>query len=168
MVRLQQAIDCGSHVNFLYECYTSPNVQGDFQPTRAVSIKTISEEVRLQEENSRYLFLVMKGKRKIGYGYSFRSRAFDHFEIGVTLIPAERHKGFGLLAHRLLVVQTFVEYRAKRLTAYTCLDNKAERSVLERCSFLHEGTMRQAGIVGSVTHDIAVYGSLRQETEVLT
>jgi RimJ/RimL family protein N-acetyltransferase len=117
MVRLQQAIDCGSHVNFLHECYTSPKVQGDFQPTRAVSTKTVSEEILSQEENSRYLFIVQENGREIGYGYSFRSRAFNHFEIGVTLIPEERHKGFGLLAHRLLVVQTFVEYRAKRLIA---------------------------------------------------
>jgi RimJ/RimL family protein N-acetyltransferase len=166
MIQLRAASDCQGDIDFLHKCYSSPDIQGEFQQTRIVDRQTIRTEIQLQAQSSRYIFIIADDELCIGYGYAFRSRTFDHFEIGVTLIPEVRRKGYGLLAHRLLITRTTATYQARRLMAYVCINNMPERLILERCHFLHEGTMRQAGTTHGVTHDIAIYGVLQQEIEV--
>ncbi len=163
MISLKQATNSKKDIDFLQRCFGSPDIMGCFQRTRVPGHETLRKRIVSQAENRKYLFLIVRGVRYIGFGYADRSRAFDHYEIGITIIPGMRRRGYGLQAHRLLLDYVIIRLKARRLVAYVSTGNKAERKVLASCSFVHEGTMRQAGVTRGVIHDIAIYGILKSE-----
>ena len=61
-------------------------------------------------------------------------------EIGISLFPAARGRGIGLEAVRLFTEQ-LLDGGWPRVQASTALDNAAMRRVLERCGYVHEGTL---------------------------
>ncbi|MBU0596902.1 GNAT family N-acetyltransferase [Patescibacteria group bacterium] len=152
-------------VDFLYGCYTTRSIQGDFQRVKTIEQELFREKIRVQNNKGNHTFIVVKGDSPVGYAYSNKSPCFNHYEIGVTLVPEERHKGLGIITHRLLVKQALVQLHAKRLIAYVSTRNIAERKVLEKLAFQCEGIMRQAGTTGDIVHDIAIYGALHYELE---
>jgi len=167
MIELEPAVVSKKHIDFLYGCYCSEAVQGNFQPTKTISYERIAESLRLQDEMFKYVFIIVYNGLYVGYAYSYLSRAFNHFEIGVTVMPSMRRIGLGSFAHQVLIAWTLENHKTHRLTAYVSYDNTAERIILERLGFHLEGVMRQAGIIREALHDIAVYGALRSELALM-
>jgi RimJ/RimL family protein N-acetyltransferase len=87
-------------------------------------------------------------------------------EIGVALLPEHRSRGVGTAAHRVLVGHLFDFTTVHRLEALTAVENVAERKVLERVGFAHEGVLRGAAFLQGTWRDVAVYGLLRDDRVV--
>jgi RimJ/RimL family protein N-acetyltransferase len=65
------------------------------------------------------------------------------FELGIELYdPADRGRGYGGGAVRLITNLLFDEHGASRVQASTAVGNAAMRRVLERLGFAYEGVMR--------------------------
>lgn len=155
-----------SHTHFLYKCFTSSEIRGNFQPTIDTNCNKIRIDIISQQKLSKCIFVIEHENKLIGYAYVKKSQIFCHHEIGVTLIPRARNKGLGYIAHRLLVIYVLDNFKINKLVAYVSEGNVRERAILIRCSFKCEGIMRQAGYVGDKTHNIAIYGALKHELEV--
>ncbi len=91
------------------------------------------------------------------------------FEIGISLFAeADRGRGYGRDAVRVLTQYLFDELDADRVQASTEVGNLAMRSVLEQLGYTYEGTLR-AFMPGSDGRrdDYAMYGVIRAEWNTL-
>jgi RimJ/RimL family protein N-acetyltransferase len=81
-------------------------------------------------------------------------------EIGITLFPDARGRGFGLEA-----VTLFTEYLLReemdRVQASTAVDNVAMRTVLERAGYEFEGVLRSYAPGDDRREDYAMYAAVR-------
>jgi RimJ/RimL family protein N-acetyltransferase len=147
-------------VVFLHDCFTSKDIRGSFQPCRNISVEKVMQEIIASADTRRFVFIVEQDANAIGYAYAHHIPAFDHYEIGATLLPSMRERGIGTLVHKMLLTRIFNVYKARRLHAFVSTKNIAEVKVLEACGFLREGVMRSGGILDGAWHDLAVYGLL--------
>jgi RimJ/RimL family protein N-acetyltransferase len=82
-------------------------------------------------------------------------------EIGITLFPDARGRGFGAEAVKLLTELLFSE-GIERIQASTALDNVAMRRVLEQIGYGFEGVLRGfAPAAGDGREDYALYAATR-------
>jgi RimJ/RimL family protein N-acetyltransferase len=86
-------------------------------------------------------------------------------EVGYTLDPAHRGKGYATEALERVLECLFTDVAVTRVHASLHPDNVASMRVLERCGFLYEGTARQAYWVGDVCTDDPLFGLLRADWE---
>jgi RimJ/RimL family protein N-acetyltransferase len=81
-------------------------------------------------------------------------------EIGITLFPDARGRGFGLEA-----VTLFTDYLLReamdRVQASTAVDNVAMRTVLERAGYEFEGVLRSYAPGEDGREDYAIYATVR-------
>lgn len=86
------------------------------------------------------------------------------YEIGISLFdPADRGKGYGVEATRLLVDHLFDAEEAARVQATTAESNAAMRAVLERLGFRFEGTLRSFFPGGDGRLDYVMYAVTRAD-----
>jgi RimJ/RimL family protein N-acetyltransferase len=85
------------------------------------------------------------------------------WNIGVALLTAERGKGYGTRAQRLLAEYLFAHTRVNRVEASTEFVNLAEQRALERAGFTREGVLRGARFRGGAWRDMVMYSVLRAE-----
>lgn len=85
------------------------------------------------------------------------------WEIGITLLPPHRGKGYGSAAQRALAVYLFSTTIANRVEADTDAGNVAEHRALERAGFTREGVRRGYQWRDGAWHDSVVYAVLRGE-----
>ncbi|WP_255950118.1 GNAT family N-acetyltransferase [Streptomyces odontomachi] len=85
------------------------------------------------------------------------------WNIGISLLTAERGKGHGTRAQRQLVEYLFAHTKANRIEAGTEVVNIPEQRALERAGFTREGVLRGAYFRGGVWRDMAQYSVLRAE-----
>lgn len=81
--------------------------------------------------------------------------------------PADRGKGMGLEAHRLLVDHLFKHRGLHRVEVLTAAENVPEHKLLEKLRFLHEGILRKARFAGGAWHDLHLYAILEDEWQAL-
>jgi RimJ/RimL family protein N-acetyltransferase len=86
------------------------------------------------------------------------------WDIGVSVRPHWRGQGIGRQAHELLVEHLWTTTDVHRIEAHTDTANTAERAVLARIGFTHEGTLRRAQYRRGTHHDLAIYALLRPAT----
>jgi RimJ/RimL family protein N-acetyltransferase len=86
--------------------------------------------------------------------------------IGSFVLPEHRGRGVGTAAHHAIVRYLFSHTPAVRIEAGTEVENAAERRVLERVGFVHEGTLRKAVFRDGDWRDMAVYGMLRSDVGI--
>jgi RimJ/RimL family protein N-acetyltransferase len=98
--------------------------------------------------------------RTVKHGGGIANRVY---EIGVTIAPAHRGRGYGEEAQRLLVAYLFATYPIMRVQATTDITNVAEQRALERAGFTREGVLRQAQFRAGSWHDMVMYSKLRGE-----
>lgn len=97
---------------------------------------------------------------QVRYGPNEGSIAYN---IGITLAPEHRGKGYGVEAQRLLAAYLFATYPIMRVEAQTDITNSAEQRALEKAGFTREGIARKAQWRGGDWHDLVVYSRLRGE-----
>ena len=94
------------------------------------------------------------------YGPNAASAAWN---IGITVLPEYRGRGYGSLAQRLLARHLFATTPANRVEAATDIENIAEQRALERAGFHREAVLRQAQWRNGGWHDLVLYSVLRSD-----
>jgi ribosomal-protein-alanine N-acetyltransferase len=88
------------------------------------------------------------------------------FEIGIDVFdPAQRGKGIGTQALRLLLTRLFESESAHRVQATTDVDNTAMRALSDRCGLGCEGVMRSFMPSIDGPKDYAIYAITRDQWE---
>jgi len=98
--------------------------------------------------------------RSVAYGPNPESRCWN---IGVSLVPTERRRGYGWRAQRLLVGHLFATTGANRVEASTDVINVASQRSLEKAGFAREGVLRGAQFRAGDWHDLVSYSVLRPD-----
>lgn len=98
------------------------------------------------------------GYRVVTHGGGFANRVY---EIGITVAPEHRRRGYGAEAQNLLVAYLFATYPIARVQATTDVENLPEQRALERAGFAREGVLRQAQFRGGSWHDVVMYSKVR-------
>ncbi len=97
---------------------------------------------------------------RVVYGPNEGSQAYN---IGITLSPKFRGKGYGTEAQRLFADYLFSTYTVMRVEASTDVANVAEQQALIKAGFTREGVARKAQWRAGDWHDLIVYSKLRGE-----
>lgn len=97
------------------------------------------------------------------YGPNRRSAAWN---IGITVLPEHRRRGYGTAAQRMLAEHLFATTDANRVEASTDVDNVIEQRALERAGFQREGVLRGAQYRGGRWHDLVLYACVRDSRSV--
>ena len=97
---------------------------------------------------------------QVAYGPNEGSQAYN---IGITLAPEHRGKGYGSEAQRLFADYLFSTYTVNRVEASTDVANQAEQRALAKAGFTREGVARKAQWRMGNWHDLMVYSKLRGE-----
>jgi RimJ/RimL family protein N-acetyltransferase len=87
-----------------------------------------------------------------------------YYNIGIYLLGAERGKGYGTEAQRLLADYLFATTLAHRVEASTDVTNVAEQRALEKAGFTREGVLRGIQYRFGAWHDMVSYSKLRGES----
>jgi RimJ/RimL family protein N-acetyltransferase len=98
--------------------------------------------------------------RLVLHGPPPASRAY---QLGITIAPAHRGKGYGTEAQQLIAAYLFATYPIARVEAETDVTNAAEQHALDRAGFTREGILRRAQWRAGAWHDLALYSKLRDE-----
>ncbi|MGH3327902.1 MAG: GNAT family N-acetyltransferase [Streptomycetales bacterium] len=96
----------------------------------------------------------------VSYGPNPESRAWN---IGISLVPQARGRGYGSEAQRLLADYLFETTPAHRIEASTDVENGPEHRALEKAGFRREGVARGAQHRKGVWHDMVTYARLRTD-----
>ena len=104
--------------------------------------------------------LGVTGWHVVSYGGTVGCAAWN---FGITLLPAERGRGVGAIAQRLLADHLFATTELDRVEAGTDVDNVAERRSLVKAGFREEGTIRGAQLRGGRRTDLVSYARLRTD-----
>jgi RimJ/RimL family protein N-acetyltransferase len=90
--------------------------------------------------------------------------AFNQFgHVGISLLPAARHQGYGREMVRLLCHYGFRFRNLHRIELETLASNTAMRRLAESCGFVQEGIQREQAYDGDGFADLVLYGLLRRE-----
>ncbi|MEV6924310.1 GNAT family protein [Dactylosporangium sp. NPDC051485] len=89
------------------------------------------------------------------------------WNIGISLLPEFRGKGYGTQAQRLLVSYLFDTSPFERIEAYTDVENIAEQRALDKAGFKLEGTIRSAQFRQGRWCDLFLYSVLRDEFKAM-
>lgn len=126
-----------------------------------------AEDGFISDSNGKLLVATLAGElvgdvnyRVVAYGPLVSSRAY---EIGITIAPAHRGKGYGAEAQRLVAAYLFATYAIERVQASTDVTNLPEQRALERAGFSAEGVLRRAQFRNGAWHDLILYSKLRGE-----
>ena len=87
----------------------------------------------------------------------------SHYNIGISLAPEQRGKGYGVEAQKLLADYLFRTYPVGRVEATTDITNIPEQRALEKAGFTREGVLRQAQWRNGQLHDMVQYSKIRGE-----
>jgi RimJ/RimL family protein N-acetyltransferase len=84
-------------------------------------------------------------------------------EIGYSLIPSERGKGYCTEAAQIVVDYLFLSKEVPCIQATTRIKNTASQRVLEKAGFRREGIMRKRDFVRGEWTDVALFSILNRE-----
>ena len=154
------------------EWASRPEVFGEYNPLHQMS-KTEAEKVFESPLELKPFFVEKKDGSKIGFITHFHVLhvAGKQLEIGYSLVPTERGKGYCTEAVRIMVDYLFLSRDTMRIQACTDTRNLASQKVLEKAGFKKEGTMRKYFFIRGEFRDAFLYSILREdwkEPKILT
>ena len=97
------------------------------------------------------------------HGPSAACRALN---IGISLLPGHRGRGYGSAAQRALAEYLFATTLTERIEAETDVENVAEQRALERAGFTREGVLRHTQFRAGRWRDNIIYSVLRAEVNL--
>lgn len=148
-----------------------PNYHGEYnsfglQPAGSLR-RAFAQHAFLNDDHGQLLILNKTdeavgdiGYRLVRHGSGFANRVY---EIGLTIAPEHRRRGYGAEAQCLLVAYLFATYPIARVQATTDVTNIPEQRALERAGFTREGILRQAQFRNGSWHDLVMYSKVRGE-----
>ena len=113
--------------------------------------------------------MVVRGEERLGAVVWHRHQttpAAYGWDIGISMFPQARGRGYGTEAHRLLVRYLFAHTTVHRIEAVTDTDNIAEQKALEKAEFTREGVVRGIGWRDGAWRDGVTYSLLRTDSPV--
>jgi RimJ/RimL family protein N-acetyltransferase len=111
--------------------------------------------------DNKWFFIEKKDGTKIGGIIHFL--AGNLLEIGYSLVPSERGKGYCSEAVRIMVDYLFLSRELVRIQATTDVNNLASQRVLEKAGFRKEGTIRRSAFIRGKWRDGCLFSILREE-----
>jgi len=115
------------------------------------------------------VLVVARGPDVLGFvtWRQFPTGRISHcWEIGISIAPEARGRGFGTQAQRLIVRYLFAHTQVNRIQAGTEITNIAEQRALEKAGFSKEGVLRGFGFRDGRWHDGVLYSVLRHEVDL--
>ncbi len=97
---------------------------------------------------------------QLAYGPPGAGHAFN---MGISLVPGQRGRGYGTLAQRQLAAYLFATTRVHRIEASTDVENIAEQRALTKAGFQRDGVIRGAQWRMGAWHDMVVFSRLRTD-----
>jgi RimJ/RimL family protein N-acetyltransferase len=143
------------------EWVNDPSFFGEYNPLEQTTKAEMEKNYDSAIAERRRFFIEKKDGAKIGVVNTFP--VGDLLEIGFTLIPSERGKGYGLEAVVILVDYLFLARDLVRIQATTDLRNVASQKVLEKAGFTREGVVRKSMFLRGEWRDLLLYSILREE-----
>ena len=155
-------------LDWLVAAAGKPSAFGEFEPFfvgEAESLNGRFEQDGLLSEELTRLVVEDRTGRRVGLAgveaVDLHSRVA---RITATILePAERGKGLGTDAHRVLVSYLFLHRGLLRIEAFVAAGNLAARAVLNRLGFTEEGVLRSRVFAHGQRHDVVVHGLLQEE-----
>ena len=146
------------------EWVNKPEVFGEYNPLHQMS-KTEAEKVFENPHEEKSFIIEKKDGSKIGFIAHFYVLhvAGRQLEIGYSLVPSERGKGYCTEATQLMVDYLFLSKDTMRIQAQTDPRNVASHKVLEKVGFKKEGTLRKSFFMRGEWRDAYIYSILREE-----
>jgi len=125
-----------------------------------------AEDGMLSAQFGRLLVVTLAGEvagdisyRQVHYG----PRDSVAYNIGISLVPEQRGKGYGSEAQKLVAAYLFSTYPIMRVEASTDIENIPEQRPLEKVGFTREGVLRKVQWRSGGWHDLVLYSKLRGE-----
>jgi Acetyltransferases, including N-acetylases of ribosomal proteins len=112
------------------------------------------------ETVSEHQFVGSVSYHAVHYGPGGMSQVYN---IGISLDPDQRFKGYGVEAQRLLAHYLFATYPVERIEATTDVQNIPEQRALAKAGFQREGVLRRAQWRNGSWHDMVLFSILRDE-----
>ena len=146
------------------EWFNKPEVFGEYNPLHQVS-RTEAEKMFEGPHEEKSFIIEKKDGNKIGFiGHFYVLHvAGKQLEIGYSLVPSERGKGYCTEATQLMVDYLFLSKDTMRIQAQTDPRNVASHKVLEKVGFKKEGTLRKSFFMRGEWRDAYIYSILREE-----
>ena len=110
--------------------------------------------------DEKWFFIEEKDGTRIGY---IGTHLYNSLEIGYSLTPSKRGKGYCTDAVQIMVDYLFLSKNLVRIQAATHLENRASQRVLEKAGFHKEGVARKGMFVRGNWTDVSFYSILREE-----
>jgi RimJ/RimL family protein N-acetyltransferase len=146
------------------EWFNKPEVFGEYNPLHQMS-RIEAEKMLENPLELKPFFIEKKDGSKIGFVAHFYvlHPASKQLEIGYTLVPSERGKGYCTEALEIMVDYLFLSKEMIRIQAQTDPRNLASQKVLEKAGFKKEGTLRKSLFMRGEWRDALLYSILREE-----
>ena len=127
--------------------------------------KRFEENGLLADERSVLMIDSLDGERLgfVSWRPADAASPFLSWEIGISLWPAARGRGYGTEAQRQLVRYLFAHTQVNRIQAQTDIDNLAEQRSLEKAGFSREGVLRGKYFRNGEWRDEVIYGVVRSD-----
>jgi RimJ/RimL family protein N-acetyltransferase len=148
------------------EWLNKPEVFGEYNPLHQMS-KTEAEKMLDNPFDIKPFIIEKKDGNKTGFIVHFHvlhlGTGTKQLEIGYSLVPSERRKGYGTEALEIMVDYLFLSKDAMRIQVQTDLRNVASQKVIEKVGFKKEGTLRKNFFMRGELRDCYIYSILREE-----
>ena len=148
----------------LSEWFNKLEVFGEYNPLHQMS-KTEVEKIFESPHEEKLFIIEKKDGSKIGFITHFYVLhvAGRQLEIGYSLLPNERGKGYCSEAVKIMVDYLFLSKDVGRIQAQTDPRNIGSQKVLEKVGFKKEGTLRRSFFTRGEWRDAYSYSILREE-----
>jgi RimJ/RimL family protein N-acetyltransferase len=156
----------------LVDSWESPAIRGEFNdfgnPPGPMPRDVLAAGPLRNDHNGLLLIVLVEDGTPIGtvgwhrvmYGPNPESAAWN---IGISLIPPARAKGFGTEAQRLVAAYLFETTTVNRVEASTDVENLPEQRSLEKAGYQREGIQRGAQFRAGRFHDLITYSRTRDD-----
>lgn len=146
----------------LTEWFNNPEFLGEYNPLEQESRTAIEKKFIDFRPGHKSFIIEKKNGSKIGSAGHFLTTE-NLTEIGFSVLPKERGKGYCTEAVKILVDYLFLSTDIVRIQARTDTRNAAAQKVLEKAGFRKEGTLRKVMFVRGKWSDSYIYSILREE-----
>jgi RimJ/RimL family protein N-acetyltransferase len=148
-------------ISLVAEWMNNPSFGGEYENLHVMSRTELEKRDENPYPDEKWFMIEKKDGTKIGnIGHFTPGRLW---EIGYSLIPTERNKGYCTEAAKIMVDYLFLSQNIVRIQARTIIGNKASQRVLEKVGFKKEGTMRKSYFARGEWKDTFLYSILREE-----
>ncbi len=150
----------------LADWFNDLEVLGQYNTLRQMS-RTEAQNMFDNVSDMRFFLIEKKDGTKIGFIGHFHvlhlGTGTKQVEVGYTLLPAERGKGHGTEALRIIVDYLFLSKEIMRIQAQTDRRNLASQKILEKAGFKNEGILRNNFFIRGEWTDDCMYSIIRED-----